>query len=137
MSTALTGLKVLKVPCYTFHDGFSMYNNILNGVLPVSLAPIEANSPEIVKRFINASIGWIRYKPLMIYITDRAGYESSMKDIEEKLKSSIPKLCKYFGTEEFEIIFQDFLKFKKNVENHFKDFEDTKKAWFSLLDGIK
>ena len=78
MSTALTNLKVKKVPCYTFHDGFSMYNNILNGVLPLSLDAIDSVSPVILKRFVNATIGWIRYKPLLIYITKREEYDTIM-----------------------------------------------------------
>ncbi|HEU5366500.1 MAG TPA: hypothetical protein VFU62_13265, partial [Hanamia sp.] len=59
MSTSLTDMKVLKVPCYTFHDGFLTYKNILNGILPNALEPVDASSPAIVKRFANAAIGWI------------------------------------------------------------------------------
>ena len=91
MSTALTDLKVVKVPCYTFHDGFSMYNNLLNGVLPVELKPIENTSIEILMRFVNATIGWVRYKPLLVYITDRSNFEETMKTMDENLKYSIPK----------------------------------------------
>lgn len=136
MSTSLSDLKVLRVPCYTFHDGFSLYNNILNGVLPVNLSPIEANSPEIVKRFISAAIGWIRYKPLMVYITKPDDYHLIMKDIEQKLRSSIPKLCKYFGTVAFKDIYKEFVKYTENVEEHFQDFQQTKQAWSKLLNGV-
>jgi len=100
MSTALTDLKVVKVPCYAFHDGFSMYNNLLNGVLPTELKPMENTSNEIFKRFVNATIGWIRYKPLLVYITDRDNFEATMKTMEDNLIYTIPKLCAYFKTEE-------------------------------------
>ena len=33
-STCLGGLKVLRVPCHAFHDGFQQYNCLLTGVLP-------------------------------------------------------------------------------------------------------
>lgn len=133
MSTALTKLKVVKVPCYTFHDGFSMYNNLLNGVLPVHLKPIENTSVEILMRFVNATIGWIRYKPLLVYITDKVNYETTMQKMEENLKFTIPKLCTYFKTNEFNKILNEFEKYRKNVKKHFSDFEITKTTWTRLL----
>ncbi len=133
MSTALTDLKVVKVPCYAFHDGFSMYNNLLNGVLPIELKPIEITSNEILTRFIKATIGWIRYKPLLIYITERNNFEATMKTMEDNLKYTIPKLCAYFKTEEFNKIIVEFSKYRKNVKEHFNDFEKTKSTWTRLL----
>jgi hypothetical protein len=133
MSTALTELKVVKVPCYTFHDGFSMYNNLLNGVLPVELKPIENTNNEILMRFVNATIGWVRYKPLLVYITDKDNFETSMKTMKENLIFTIPKLCAYFKTEEFNKILIEFEKYRKNVKKHFTDFENTKTTWTRLL----
>lgn len=133
MSTALSELTVLKVPCYTFHDGFSMYNNLLNGVLPVTLEPIDSVSPVILKRFIAATLGWIRYKPLMIYITNRDEFEKIMNEMEDKLTFTIPKLCVYFDTDEFKKIIDELAHYRKNVQRHFKDFEATKRVWSTLM----
>lgn len=135
MSTALNDLKVVKVPCYTFHDGFSMYNNLLNGVLPIKFKPIENKNNEILKRFINATIGWIRYKPLLVYITDRYNFDTIMKTIEVNLTETIPKLCAYYKTEEFHKILIEFHKYKKNTKKHFDDFEKTKSTWTRLLNN--
>ena len=137
MSTALSDLKVIKVPCYTFHDGFSMYNNILDGVLPVFLQPIEANSEIIIKRFLSAAIGWIRYKPLLVYITNQKGFESEMEEINDKLSRSIPKLCRFFGTQEFERIHKEFEIYKRLVRKHFEGFEETKIAWKKLMHQLQ
>lgn len=133
MSTALSQLKVVKIPCYTFHDGFLMYKNLLNGVLPVSLESIDSISPANLKRFIAATIGWIRYKPLLVYITNRAEYEHIMADMEAKLTATIPKLCAYFNTREFEKILKEFAVYRKNTRRHFDDFEATKHAWSKLM----
>jgi hypothetical protein len=133
MSTSLSKLKVVKVPCYTFHDGFLMYNNLLNGVLPLSLEAMDRITPVILKRFVNATVGWIRYKPLLVYITKRGEYENTMKDMLWKLNNTIPKLCRYFSTNEFERILQEFLFYRKNVLKHFNDFEATKDAWAKLM----
>lgn len=133
MSTALTELKVFKVPCYTFHDGFSMYNNLLNGVLPIELKPIENTSHEVLMRFVNATIGWVRYKPLLVYITDKDNFTATMHTMEKNLKYTIPKLCDYFKTQEFNKILTEFEKYSKKVKKHFIDFENTKATWARLL----
>ncbi|MCP9768970.1 hypothetical protein EGI22_13705 [Lacihabitans sp. LS3-19] len=133
MSTALTDLKVLKVPCYTFHDGFSMYNNLLNGVLPVQLKAIENTSPEILNRFVQATIGWVRYKPLLVYVTENENFEATMQTMKTNLSYTIPKLCSFFKTDEFNKILVEFEKYRKNVKKHFDDFEKTKATWAVLL----
>lgn len=136
MSTALADLTVRKVPCYTFHDGFMTYNHLLNGVLPTSLAAIEGTSLAVIKRFIAATIGWIRYKPLLVYITQNADYEKNMKEIEDKLLLTIPKLCAYFNTQEFGNVLKEFKHYTKKVRAHFKEFEETKKAWTTLVHSL-
>ncbi len=133
MSTALTGLKVLRVPCYTFHDGFSMYNHLLNGVLPVALLPIENANHDILMRFVNACIGWVRYKPLLVYVTDRPHFETIMQNMEESLQYTIPKLCAYFNTNEFHKILVEFESYRKRVKKHYTDFENTKATWRQLM----
>ena len=135
MSTALTELKVLKVPCYTFHDGFSMYNHLLNGVLPVALLPIENTNHDILMRFVNATIGWVRYKPLLVYITDQDNFETTMQNMEKSLQYTIPKLCAYFKTNEFNKILIEFESYRKRVKKHFNDFENTKATWKRLLNN--
>lgn len=136
MSTSLTDMKVLKVPCYTFHDGFLTYKNILNGILPNALEPVDASSASIVKRFSNAAIGWIRYKPLMVYITQREEYEKIMQVVEEKLELTIPKLCRYFHTNHFEQIRHELFHYHNNVKRHFAAFQYTKLAWSKVMTQI-
>lgn len=137
MSTALTNLKVLKVPCYTFHDGFLTYKNILNGVIPSTLEAVDGNSPPNQKRFINACIGWIRYKPLLVYITQRKNFERVMEGIEAKLQESIPKMNVFFQTNDFSKVLTEFARYRKNAPRHFAEFEQTKKVWAKLLQPAK
>lgn len=136
MSTTLTQLKVLKVPCYTFHDGFLTYKNLLNGVIPVNLEAIDGNSPANRKRFISASIGWIRYKPLLVYITKRKEYTSIMENIRANLHESIPKLNAFFATTDFSKVLEEFEYYHRNVRKHFDDFEQTKRVWSKLLQAM-
>lgn len=136
MSTSLSKMKVLKVPCYTFHDGFLNYKNILNGILPTSLEPVDSSSPVIVKRFSNAAIGWIRYKPLMVYITQPDAYEDIIHGMQQKLELTIPKLCRYFKTDHFEQILHELAHYHNNVKRHFVSFQYTKIAWAKLMGHI-
>jgi len=133
MSTLLSDIKVVKVPCYTFHDGFMMYNNLLNGVLPTSLDGVEGNTPSVIKRFVAATIGWIRYKPLLMYITQPEQYEQNIRDIEAKLVLTIPKLCSYFNTSDFEQVMSEFKYYMKHVKRHFDEFMATRNAWNKVV----
>ncbi len=133
MSTALTKLKVLKVPVYTFHDGFLNYRQILRGNLPISLQAVNAASPIVTKRFINAAIGWIRYKPLMLFITRQSEYDTLIEQVRRNLEISIPKFCTYFKTEQFKQILTELSQYRKNVKKHFTAFQSTKIAWAELI----
>ena len=136
MSTSLSKMKVMKVPVYTFHDGFLNYKNILKGVLPITLLPVDNHSPIIIKRFINATIGWIRYKPLMVYITRREEYEAIIEKMRHHLKLTIPKLCAYYNTDQFEQILVEMEHYHKNVHKHFNAFEQTKIGWKKVMKSL-
>lgn len=133
LSTCIGESVIHKIPCYTFHDGFSAYENLLNGVLPNAMKVMDANSASISKRFFKASIGWIRYKPLLLYITQRSGYELQMVQIKEKLTEVIPHICLYFGNNDFNLILKEYEFYHEHVEEHFRDFENTKKVWLKIM----
>lgn len=136
MSTTLTDHDVLRVPCFTFHDAFLEYKNLLNGVLPIELRGVDARRPAVRQRFIRAAIGWIRYKPLLTFITQPENYESTIKDMTMKLSSVIPKLCKYFDTHQFEDIGTELEKYHRNVRRHHRSFEATRKAWTRVTQSM-
>jgi hypothetical protein len=101
------------------------------------LEPVDSSSPSVVKRFANAAIGWIRYKPLMIYITQPDEYERIMEDVEKKLELTIPKLCRYFHNNHFEQIRHELFHYRNNVKRHFVAFQQTKNAWAKVMANIE
>ena len=133
LSTCLSERTVLNVPCYTFHDGFSTYNHLLDGVLPVHLDFIKADSKMIIDRFYRACIGWIRYKPLLLYITQPEIYDAKIAEIQAQLTSTLPIVCDYFGTQEFMHILTECKKYHKNVEKHYQDFLATQEVWAKIM----
>ncbi len=136
MSTTLTDHKVVKVPCYTFHDAFLEYKNILNGVLPVELSGVDAHSPAVRQRFIRAAVGWIRYKPLLTLITQPEKYDSIIEEMTRKLDSAIPKLCRYFDTPQFKAVQTEMQRYHRNVRRHHRTFEATRTAWTKVTKAL-
>jgi hypothetical protein len=129
LSTCLSQRKVLRVPCYAFHDGFSTYNHLMYGVLPTKLKHIQAESEQNITRFYRACIGWIRYKPLLLYITQREQYEDKIKEMRERLLATLPKICAYFGREDFMNVSKELERYHKNVNKHYEQFLETQQIW--------
>lgn len=132
LSTCLSERKVMRVPCYTFHDGFSTYSHIMDGVLPIHLKPITADSEQNINRFYHACIGWIRYKPLLLYITQREQYEERIEEMRLKLAKTMPKICAYFGREDFFNISVELKRYNRNVKKHYQDFIETQSSWTKI-----
>ncbi|HKL78845.1 MAG TPA: hypothetical protein VJ888_00260 [Mobilitalea sp.] len=133
LSTCLSERKVLRVPCYTFHDGFSSYRNLMNGVLPIKLKNISVDSEEVINRFYHACIGWVRYKPLLLYITQKDHYEDKIKEMREQIEASLPSICSYFGREDFMNISIELDKYNANVKKHFQQYLKIQQIWEKIM----
>ena len=134
LSTCLSERKVLRVPCYTFHDGFSTYNHLLEGVLPIRLQFIKADTEQIITRFYKACIGWIRYKPLLLYITQPDSYAEKIEEMREQLNETLPKICAYFGQPDFINVLAELEEYHKNVEKHYREFLETQRIWAKIME---
>lgn len=132
LATCLSKNKVVRVPCYTFHDGFSTYNCLMDGVLPLKLKRIDAQDEKNITRFYKACIGWVRYKPLLIYITQNEKYEEKIKQMKENLTKTIPKISNYFGRNEFNNIFKELEYYDKNVKKHYNEYLESQKIWSKI-----
>lgn len=136
LSTTLSDRKVMKVPCYTFHDGFGTYKHLLDGVLPLQLSFIKAENEQIANRFYRACIGWVRYKPLLLYITQRDRYENSIREMRLKLSSVLPKLCAFFGRQDFSSILAELDRYDRNVKKHYAQYKDMQRIWADIKNLI-
>lgn len=133
LSTCLSERKVLRVPCYTFHDGFSTYNHLLEGVLPIHLNFVRADSEKIIDRFYKACIGWVRYKPLLLYITKPGQYSQRILEMKDALMKALPKVGRFFNRPDFSEIAHELDKYDRNVRRHNEQFLNTKRAWSKLM----
>ncbi|MCH4239648.1 MAG: hypothetical protein LKF71_05220 [Oscillospiraceae bacterium] len=133
LSTLLKDKTVRRIPCYTFHDGFSIYQHLLDGALPIHLSAITTDSANVNLRFLNACIGWVRYKPLLTYITTPEEYEQRMKWIKSALNQTLPKLAEYFQDKRFFNIAVEFDKYSKNVKRHYNQFVLAQHTWEKIM----
>ncbi len=133
LGTCLGERKVLRVPVYAFHDGFSTYNDLLHGVLPIRLKFIKADTEKIKKRFYKACIGWIRYKPLLLYITDSKSYEEKIDVIRNQLNETLPQICAFFDDCDFMNILVELEKYNRNVKKHYENFLETQRIWSKIM----
>ena len=124
-STKLANTKVIKVPVYHFHDGFLKYTSLLRKKYPKTLRKIKIEDEQISKRFIQASRGWIKYKPLLTYILNAEQFKEKMEDTYLKLKIGIPEVNKLFECDTANILLEDFEKYAKNVKKDFEDYNKT------------
>ena len=136
-STLLSNAKVIKVPTYHFHDGFLKYTGILKEKYPKKLEKISVKDTSIEERFLKASIGWIKYKPLLIYITDRKNYRKIIEEVKNNLEKSIPKMNKVFSTCDFSCLLEELEKYDKNVKKHYNEYIRTNEVWNIFKNKIK
>ncbi|MGI6118536.1 MAG: hypothetical protein ACOYBC_09150 [Bilifractor sp.] len=127
---------VKRIPVYTFHDGFMKYYDILNGVLPIHLSPVDEDSPKTRTRFYRACLGWVRYKPLYLYLTDPDGYGEKEKDTEQHLRKAAPALTQYFQTPSFNRLLPEFRRYARRVQQDAETFSAIQEDWAQLMKAV-
>ena len=131
-STNLNEAKVIKVPVYHFHDGFLKYTNVARGIYPKTLRQIKSTEEQIEHRFFQASRGWIKYKPLYEYVTDKEHYQEKMDETIENLKKGIPEVNKLFDNTDFNALLTEIQEYDKNVKKHYNEYNKTNEIWNKL-----
>lgn len=135
-SMGITDLKVIKVPLYHFHDGFLKYRCIMNGNFPEKLKIVRAADEDVEKRFHKACLGWIKYKPLLMYIMDKDTYKDKIEDNHKKLKRSIKKIDALYKSCDFNDLVVALENYDRDVEKHYQEFLDTNRIWKKLKEKI-
>lgn len=137
LSTCLTHHTVKRIPCYTFHDGFSLYGTLLHGTLPTKLKEVTFyDSATVIRRFSAACTGWIRYKPLYTYITNRKHYRAIMDETRKALAQTVPKMCAYFNNDAFSTIPDELARYDGLVEEHYAQFQHAQLLWKAVRDSV-
>lgn len=134
--TLLKEQKVVQVPTYHFHDGFLNYIQILDGRYPKNFNKMKLEN-RVEKRFFKASIGWIKYKPLLVYITDRKNYRKIIEQARESLQRGVLAMNEVFETNDFDILIEELNNYDKNVRKHYNEYIKTNQVWNELKNKEK
>ncbi|MBR2744797.1 MAG: hypothetical protein IKE01_05865 [Clostridia bacterium] len=135
-STFLGDKTCLSVPTYHFHDSFLRYTGIPKRKYPTELQKINLEDGSIEERFFWASVGWIKYKPLLIYITDKENYRDIIDKTRKNLEMSIPKINKIFTKIDFTRLIDVLDRFDKKVEDDYDEYIRTFEAWKKFKEKI-
>ena len=131
-SLGLTDCKVLRVPAYHFHDGFLKYTEIQDGEFPDELRLIKSNESSVDKRFYKCCLGWIKYKPLLMYLLERDTYKKDIQKVYKKLEASIDKINSIYENCDFTNVYKALEECDKNVEEDYATLEKTNNVWNEL-----
>ena len=135
-STLLGNSKTMRIPVYHFHDGFLKYTEIMEEKYPKTLRKINVREEKVKSRFLRASLGWIKYKPLLLYITDKNTYRQKINEMTEKLERTVPKLNEVFADTCFNELLRELEKYDNDVEKHYQEYLKTNEIWKNLKDLI-
>ena len=131
-STLLGDSKTIRIPVYHFHDGFLKYTEIMDGRYPKILRKINIREECVKSRFLKATMGWIQYKPLLLYITNKETYKEKIDDMFKNLEETVPKLNYLFGDTCFTELLKELEKYHKEVELHYEEYKKTNEIWGKL-----
>lgn len=135
-STLLGNSKTFRIPMYHFHDGFLKYTEIMSEKYPKMLRKINIREECVKTRFLKATMGWIKYKPLLLYITNPQNYEQEINNTKMKLERSVAKLNANFMDDIFTEILIEFEKYKNDVKQHYEEYKRTNEIWKRLKELI-
>ena len=131
-STMLKNSKVVRVPIYHFHDPFLKYTRILRKKYPKTLDQMCRNNEEISRRFEKAARGWIKYRPLYLYITNPKNYENEIIKTKENLEKSVLGMNNMFADTDFTVLFEDLEKYHNNVKKDYSNYNKVNEIWNKL-----
>ncbi len=137
LSLMLKDKDVLQIPTYHFHDSFLKYRDILKGKYPNVLSNGKTNEKSIMDRFFKASLGWIKYKPLLIYITERENYRKIINEAKLNLERSVPKMNEAFPDYDFTCLLENLEIYDRDVVKHYKEYIRANQVWNIVKDKTR
>ena len=120
---------VSTVPVYHFHDGFLKFTELMKGRYPNRHLSVELEDNGIEQRFYKATLGWVKYKPLYFYITDRENYRQIIDNSLKCLEQSVDIMSKQFATCNFRNLISELKTYDKNVKIHYKEYLEVNRVW--------
>jgi len=128
---------ILRIPTYHFHDSFLQFPGIMKGKYPKKLTNIVLGDAENEQRFLKATMGWTRYKPLLFYIKDKEHYKEVIEEARDNLKKSVEKINTAFSTCDFSCLIKELDMYDQKVEEHYDEYLRVNKLWDEFKTKIR
>lgn len=128
--------KVLSIPVYHFHDGFLKFTRLMQERYPKQPLKVNLEDVSVEQRFYKACIGWMRYKPLYFYVTERERYTEIIKETFDNLEKSVDKLSEQFETCDFRNLISELQVYDKMVKTHYDEYVQVNQIWDKLKFNI-
>lgn len=81
-------------------------------------------------------LGWVKYKPLYIYLKDRNNYRDIIDECKKKLLETTDIINKIFPNYDFNVLLKELEKYDKDVEIHYQEYLRTNQIWKSLKEKM-
>ena len=124
--------KVASIPVYHFHDGFLKFTGLMKERFPKQISKSSSLDNGIEQRFYKAALGWIKYKSLYFYITEREKYREIIDKAIEDLEKGVASVSEQFETCDFDCFIPELKEYDKNVKKHYKEYLETNEIWDKL-----
>ncbi len=133
-SLQLSDANVVEVPSYIFHDPFVLYPQVLKGNFPSKLRTIPVTRKSI-ERFADAVIGWLKYAPILIYMssTDEKEKESRIKEMIDKIEAPTNKLADLLRCPRLRECKDVLEEYQDNVISHYDTLIRAQRAWQRII----
>ena len=89
------------------------------------------------QRFLKTTIGWIKYKPLYYFITDRGNYKKIINQAKKNLAKSVDKMSTAFETCDFSCLTRELDDYDKKVRKHYDEYVKATKIWDKFKFDVK
>ncbi len=136
LSTLLHERTVRQIPCYAFHDGFSIYRHLLDGVLPQRLAPIRATRGRLRRAFSARARVGCAISRCWSTLRVRTILKRRCPPCRRRSMRCCPNLRRIFRTTGF-LRSRASSKVSQNVPRHAAQFRLAQAAWQKMLRGMR
>ena len=65
----------------------------------------------------------------LLFITQPDSYDERIQEMKGQLSATLPKICQYFGRDDFMKIATELESYDRNVKKHYAEFLETQQAW--------
>ena len=68
----------------------------------------------------------------MLYVSGRETYKEKVEDTRRQLEISLPEINKLFKDYDFSVLLDEFNRYCKDVDKHYKEYLKTNEIWNKL-----